>query len=927
MNELLRKELRLLLPAWLAAMGMCVLPFLSTALNGFASDWREHLEFTVYAVPVACAVVGISVFGREFSGGAFSLLLAQPCPRREFWNAKLWVLGGAVLTLLLTAGITSLPFLPWREGKMWLGLWTLSALAAASGALWLTLLLRQLLAAFWLSLLLPLAPTLLISTAVDATRREWWIAAVLLLYSLVSFLAARKLFLHAQDVAWTGGAVTLPALWHRRTNQSPAARRRAHPTVALLSKEFQLQQVTMMLAALLFVVNIAVLGFQKVATVERDSLWNIAFEGFSLLWFLMPLMIGCAAVAEERRLATLESQLCLPVSRVRQFLMKVASVGLFALLLGALPMGLIHVLKSAFGLPVGGLLVGVDNVSLALGCVLITLIALYASTLSRHFLQALAITIALGTAVVFLSHWLLIRPPTIGGYTLWEGSIGLPAAGAVSLVFAFGLLAWRGRPATRCFLLSGWLLLLFTGTALVQASRPYVFAILSLMLGALFLLLAISFRNFRHVRSGASLWRSNLLVWSAGYLLTAALATACYHRVWELALRFEPPAGAARLSGKVRPVIAADARSGWLLALLPDGRLWTLRESETEPYVGEWTGKEWGWKITKIHHPHAEFLGSNWVDLALSQYDGAGVKGDGSLWRISWWETEGANAWVPAGAGNWVLKGHKLRQTPMTLTRLSEVADWAMVAAGTTHFLALKRDGTLWGWGENRYQQLGDGLPESVDAPVQLGPDNDWDFIAAFPSGSLAVKRDLSVWKWGRAYPITSHGVVKGYIRGQPQKIATLPAKPELILSESYSDVFACADGTGWGLGYLRENCLGADNQSTKITELQKLWEGGKWTVLDSEYSIRTLAIRKDGSLWRQGTVHARRPSNSYPMTRIGARQDWIAVRVRSYDDTTYALARDGRLCRFGGGSYLSPELIMPTSRVTWSVNVLDSVK
>ena len=41
---------------------------------------------------------------------------------------------------------------------------------------------------------------------------------------------------------------------------------------------------------------------------------------------MMPLLIGCEAVAEERRLGTLEGQLCLPVKRRTQFAVKVVVV-------------------------------------------------------------------------------------------------------------------------------------------------------------------------------------------------------------------------------------------------------------------------------------------------------------------------------------------------------------------------------------------------------------------------------------------------------------------------------------------------------------------------------------------------------------------------------------------------------------------------
>jgi alpha-tubulin suppressor-like RCC1 family protein len=43
-----------------------------------------------------------------------------------------------------------------------------------------------------------------------------------------------------------------------------------------------------------------------------------------------------------------------------------------------------------------------------------------------------------------------------------------------------------------------------------------------------------------------------------------------------------------------------------------------------------------------------------------------------------------------------------------------------MVAAGWSHSLALKNDGTVWGWGWNEYGQLGDGTTAQKHTPVKV---------------------------------------------------------------------------------------------------------------------------------------------------------------------------------------------------------------
>lgn len=943
MNALIRKEVRLILPAWLSAVGLCVLPLMIAVFNRLdnpAQTYVEHVHFALYAIPISSALLGLSAFGREFSAGTFTLLLAQPRPRLEFWNAKLFVLAVAVLSVLMTVALTSFPFMPWHAGMNLLWMWTLAALVAATGALWMTLLLRQMLAAFWLSLIVPLAITLLISFAFGEVTVRAVVVSTLVAYSVGSFLLGRKLFLTAQDAAWTGGTVTLPTLRNWLSRGRVTGLRKSHPLVALFRKEFQSQQMSQLLAVLLFVANICVLFMQKVVTVSRESILNILFDGFSFLWLIMPLMIGCSSVAEERRLGTLEPQLCLPVSRARQFLVKLAAVVLFAVLLGAIPIFLTHFIAIGFGLKGNGILSPPDARSffvVATVSVIISQIAFYASTLCKQFLQALAATIGCGVAWFFLGNWLL-KPATVGGFPLWEGPIGTIVAGGVGLCLAFGLLSWRGRWRLFLGLLCFWILQVlvesfFIGgrrmlTALPRAGISSGLAGYFLIAGPFLLLLVLAFRNFRHVHSGPGLWLKNFAVWFAAFLLTTALAAAAYHRVWEFTKPFEPPPGPARLSGNVRPMIAKYFRSGWLLALLPDGRLWAMREYEALPIPGESIIAEYEhWQAKPIPNPRAEFVGSNWVCMALSQYDGAGVQSDGSLWRVSWWERDGENGEsVLVGAGNWYRNGHTLCQTPVATTRIGDDSDWVMTAAGNGHFLALKTDGTIWGWGSNNEGQLSAALPKTVSKPAKLGSDSDWEFIAAFSSGSVAVKRDHSVWKWGQAYQITTRGIAKSYMGGTLQKIATLPDKVTRIVSGYIADVFICNDGSGWGLGQIENNYLGSGNQFPMVTGLHKLWDDGKWIDVESEGPIFITAIQSDGSLWRQGDSRMTVLQKRAAPEPIGSRNDWIAV--RTYGDTVFALAKDGMLCRFGDEAFSNePKLTAPPRRVTWSVNVLDAAK
>ena len=90
------------------------------------------------------------------------------------------------------------------------------------------------------------------------------------------------------------------------------------------------------------------------------------------------------------------------------------------------------------------------------------------------------------------------------------------------------------------------------------------------------------------------------------------------------------------------------------------------------------------------------------------------------------------------------------RQTAPRQTGCSPVqvgSGFASVAAGYSHTVAVKTDGTLWAWGHNSYGQLGDGTTTNRLSPVQVG--SGFASVAAGYRHTVAVKTDGTLWAWG----------------------------------------------------------------------------------------------------------------------------------------------------------------------------------
>lgn len=125
------------------------------------------------------------------------------------------------------------------------------------------------------------------------------------------------------------------------------------------------------------------------------------------------------------------------------------------------------------------------------------------------------------------------------------------------------------------------------------------------------------------------------------------------------------------------------------------------------------------------------------------------IKTDGTLWI--WGQIQHRLGFAPPEQG---------RSSPV---QFDSSTNWKKIAgpnslAADIHFLAIKTDGTLWGWGSNGYGQLGLPLIGSEagsglavrSSPTQISNRNDWTEISVSQDTSFALKEDGTLWAWGR---------------------------------------------------------------------------------------------------------------------------------------------------------------------------------
>ena len=168
-------------------------------------------------------------------------------------------------------------------------------------------------------------------------------------------------------------------------------------------------------------------------------------------------------------------------------------------------------------------------------------------------------------------------------------------------------------------------------------------------------------------------------------------------------------------------------------AIKSNGTLWTWGYNNSGQ-LGDGTSTD---RLTPVQEATGT---ADWVAVAAGSIHTMALKSNGTLW------TWGNNSWGQLGDGT----------TTPRLTPVQEATvatDWNAIAVGTYHTVARKADGTLWSWGQNEFGQLGDGTITGRLTPVQEATEaTDWAAVAAGSNHTVALKADGTLWAWGQNF-------------------------------------------------------------------------------------------------------------------------------------------------------------------------------
>jgi alpha-tubulin suppressor-like RCC1 family protein len=229
--------------------------------------------------------------------------------------------------------------------------------------------------------------------------------------------------------------------------------------------------------------------------------------------------------------------------------------------------------------------------------------------------------------------------------------------------------------------------------------------------------------------------------------------------------------------------------------------------------------------------------GTNWKFVATGNYICAATKTDGTLW-----------VWGYNGEG--ALGTNNTNNTSSPVQTITGGTNWKQVSIRDDYVLAIKTDGTLWGWGLNTSGQLGTNDRTNRSSPVQtVAGGNNWKQATCFYTHSAALKTDGTLWTWGEN-SVGQLGTNDTTPRSSPvQTVAGGTLWKKVVCGYGHTASIK-NDGTLWMWGdNIVYGGLGTNNTTPRSSPVQTVAGGTLWKDLSMGVYV-SAAIAEFDNLW-----------------------------------------------------------------------------
>jgi alpha-tubulin suppressor-like RCC1 family protein len=292
---------------------------------------------------------------------------------------------------------------------------------------------------------------------------------------------------------------------------------------------------------------------------------------------------------------------------------------------------------------------------------------------------------------------------------------------------------------------------------------------------------------------------------------------------------------------ELSPIVLTTA-AGWQKTVCGKYNTFVIKTNGTLWGVGNNTFGALGINSVASSSPTFVQVGTatNWKQIAPSSFFTIALRTDGTLW--AW----GQNNEYQMGDGSCCAN----RLSP---GQIGTATDWKMAgASGSSTGMAIKNNGTLWGWGNNNSTGLlGPSTLSGRPTPTQLGTATDWATMSLGWLHILALKTNSTLWSWGGGgQGQTGDNLSPAYFRDTPMQIGT---STWLKVAAGFQSSYGIkSDGTLWAWGL---NDAGQLGDGTTVNRMQPIQIGtdNDWAEVAGGYQ-HAVAIKTNGALWAWGS-------------------------------------------------------------------------
>jgi alpha-tubulin suppressor-like RCC1 family protein len=261
---------------------------------------------------------------------------------------------------------------------------------------------------------------------------------------------------------------------------------------------------------------------------------------------------------------------------------------------------------------------------------------------------------------------------------------------------------------------------------------------------------------------------------------------------------------------------------------------------------------------------------TDWIQVSAGDFHSIGLRANGTAW-----------AW---GFGSFGQLGDDTavdKSSPVSV--VGGYTDWIQVSGGDSYNLGLRADGTAWAWGFGTSGQLGDGTAVNKSSPVSvIGGYTDWIQVAAGTTHSLGLRANGTAWAWGAG---GSGKVGDGTVVTKSSPVSVVGGFTDWIQVNGGSNhsLGLRANGTAWAWGVNASGQLGDGTIPNRSSPVSVVGGFTDWIQVNGG-SNHSLGLRANGTAWAWGNGADGRLGDgtilnrSSPVSVVGGFTDWIQV-------------------------------------------------